>query len=237
MRLKKVGDWIEYRTEMGQVFFYNETTGDFQWIDPNNQNHTSRNRNNQNEYTNDDYENNIYNDETTSMTASVDRRTETEDTANQMYDHSNDDVTQSIDPELQHWRAYRDPSTGAIFWYNSVTNLSQWECPGSVATTDCNSNNYYHNDNYDNYNNTYIGNYEHSDITAAAAAAAVATGAYMEGQSDISNTFGMEEELPPKRKKKKKDRSGKSRSRRRGSANEGVEQDVVEVLHNDDLGI
>ena len=34
MRLKKIGDWIQYLTEGGQTFYYNDKTGEFQWISP-----------------------------------------------------------------------------------------------------------------------------------------------------------------------------------------------------------
>jgi hypothetical protein len=34
MRLKRVGDWIQYCTEAGQTFYYNDKNGDFQWINP-----------------------------------------------------------------------------------------------------------------------------------------------------------------------------------------------------------
>jgi hypothetical protein len=34
MRLKKVGDWIQYCTEAGQTFYYNDKNGDFQWSNP-----------------------------------------------------------------------------------------------------------------------------------------------------------------------------------------------------------
>lgn len=37
MRLKKVGDWIQYSTEQGYTFYYNEKTGDFQWSNPEHQ--------------------------------------------------------------------------------------------------------------------------------------------------------------------------------------------------------
>jgi hypothetical protein len=36
MRLKRLGDWIQYCTEAGQTFYYNDKNGDFQWINPNN---------------------------------------------------------------------------------------------------------------------------------------------------------------------------------------------------------
>lgn len=38
MRLKKVGDWIQYSTESGRTFYYNDKNGDFQWVNPEKQN-------------------------------------------------------------------------------------------------------------------------------------------------------------------------------------------------------
>jgi hypothetical protein len=34
MRMKRYGDWIEYVTEGGQVFYYNDKDGSFQWEHP-----------------------------------------------------------------------------------------------------------------------------------------------------------------------------------------------------------
>ncbi len=38
-------------------------------------------------------------------------------------------VSPQVSDGLSDWRAYKDPETGAIFWYNRVTNVSQWESP------------------------------------------------------------------------------------------------------------
>jgi len=35
MRLKRMGDWIQYMTESNNTFYYNEKTGEFQWASPN----------------------------------------------------------------------------------------------------------------------------------------------------------------------------------------------------------
>ena len=35
MRLKRVGEWIQYRTDSGRTFYYNQSSGDFQWDSPN----------------------------------------------------------------------------------------------------------------------------------------------------------------------------------------------------------
>jgi hypothetical protein len=34
MRLKRIGEWIQYSTEAGQTFYYNEKNGEFQWVNP-----------------------------------------------------------------------------------------------------------------------------------------------------------------------------------------------------------
>jgi hypothetical protein len=34
MKLKRKGDWIEYVTEKGKTFYYNEKNGNFQWVTP-----------------------------------------------------------------------------------------------------------------------------------------------------------------------------------------------------------
>ena len=34
MKLRKYGDWIEYITDHGKTFYYNEINGDFQWVPP-----------------------------------------------------------------------------------------------------------------------------------------------------------------------------------------------------------
>jgi hypothetical protein len=77
MRLKKVGDWIQYCTEKGQTFYYNDKNGDFQWVNPQ------------------------------------------EESTNAMMDQAKE----------EEWVPYKDPESGCIFWYNTRTNVSQWECP------------------------------------------------------------------------------------------------------------
>ena len=31
--------------------------------------------------------------------------------------------------ENSEWQPYKDPDSGSIFWYNTTTHVSQWECP------------------------------------------------------------------------------------------------------------
>jgi hypothetical protein len=32
------------------------------------------------------------------------------------------------------WKAYKDPDSGGIFWYNHETGVSQWDCPFEAGT-------------------------------------------------------------------------------------------------------
>lgn len=78
MRLKKIGDWIQYMTETGQTFYYNDKNGEFQWVNP------------------------------------------------------EADPEGTSKAESGNWKPYKDPDSGAIFWHNVVTNVSQWECPSEA---------------------------------------------------------------------------------------------------------
>ena len=87
-KLRRNGEWIEYITEFGHMFYYNDVTGKFQWDDPN--------------------------------------RVEGAVTDGDAH-HSDDNA---INPHQDSpWRAYKDPETAGVFWFNSETNISQWECP------------------------------------------------------------------------------------------------------------
>jgi hypothetical protein len=78
MRLKKVGDWVKYKTETGQNFYYNEKNGEFQWENPQ-EFHVS---------------------------------SDSVEGANRQIKKEDSGV----------WKVYKDPETGNIFWYNSLTH-------------------------------------------------------------------------------------------------------------------
>jgi hypothetical protein len=104
MRLKKVGDWIQYSTGAGRVFYYNEKNGDFKWVTP---------------------ESEAEGNGTASAHPAA------ANSAEQSRGGSGTGAP-GVDEELSNWRAYRDPNTGAIFWFNKVTHVSQWECPDTA---------------------------------------------------------------------------------------------------------
>lgn len=96
MRLKRIGDWIQYSTEGGKTFYYNDKNGEFQWANP----HDSRD--------------------------------------NEMMNQAKE----------QEWKPYKDPQTGAVFWYNHRTNVSQWECPLTDKNEIASSKSKNHSDRY-----------------------------------------------------------------------------------------
>jgi hypothetical protein len=110
MRLKKVGDWIQYSTGAGRVFYYNEKNGDFKWVTPESEAEGS-----------------------SSNGASSAHPTSTAQAESAHHSGGGSGAGGSaVDEELSNWRAYRDPNTGAIFWFNKVTHVSQWECPDAA---------------------------------------------------------------------------------------------------------
>ena len=124
MRLKKHGDWIEYVTETAQTFFYNEKNGEFQWTAPPGVVPRSATKG-----------------DTTPQTSPSKQRDSPEHallgnqaTSGAMTPEATSQATKSAPSSgagATHtdWQPYKDPDSGNIFWYNAVTQVSQWECP------------------------------------------------------------------------------------------------------------
>lgn len=118
MRLKKVGDWIAYVAEGGQTFYYNDKNGEFQWENP----VTGAGAG------------------SSSSSSAPPAAAAAAGTSSSGGEVSADGAGAGADDATDHhqhhhrldsseWRPYKDPESGAIFWYNHVTNVSQWECP------------------------------------------------------------------------------------------------------------
>ena len=102
MRLKRVGDWIQYLTETGQTFYYNEKNGDFQWVDPEEAGSGS--------------------DALMKKKRSLGSNADTTKGLGRK-------MSSKVSFDMKSWKPYKDPETGSLFWYNSKTQISQWECP------------------------------------------------------------------------------------------------------------
>ena len=101
MRLKRVGDWIQYLTETGQTFYYNEKNGEFQWVDP----------------------------ESTSSGNDTLVKKKSQATDADASKGLGRKMSSKMSFDMKSWKPYKDPETGSLFWYNSKTQISQWECP------------------------------------------------------------------------------------------------------------
>ena len=106
MRLKRVGDWIQYLTETGRTFYYNEKNGEFQWVEPDKGGSGSAG----------------------SAASGAGGKPGTADEGVGDGTATGGGGGSSM-PDLGDWKPYKDPETGAVFWYNQKTNVSQWECP------------------------------------------------------------------------------------------------------------
>ena len=165
MRLKKVGDWIHYITEGGQPFYYNDKNGEFQWeppdslggsklitkksnptaiVDDSNSNKSSNQASRSNEM--------IIAPVTTlgTSTASVMEQVETAPIT--------EELNQPVDE--YEWHPYKDADTGALFWYNHITGVSQWECPYDPPVVDNNDN------TLTDDNNAYFDEHDHDEHDA-----------------------------------------------------------------------
>jgi hypothetical protein len=47
---------------------------------------------------------------------------------------------------MKSWKPFKDPESGAIFWYNSITQVSQWECPFENLADDLKEDGAHHDD-------------------------------------------------------------------------------------------
>ena len=102
MRLKRVGDWIQYLTETGQTFYYNEKNGEFQWVDP---------------------------AEGSSENDVLMKKKNSHATVGNGGKGLGRKMSSKLSFDMKSWKPYKDPETGGLFWYNSKTQISQWECP------------------------------------------------------------------------------------------------------------
>jgi hypothetical protein len=102
MRMKRYGDWIEYVTESGQTFYYNDKDGSFQWEHPLGQAYARPGANPGPSRTTGD---------------------------------NSLDASEGIAAADAHypWKAYLDPDSGSVFWYNEETHVSQWEMPAEFG--------------------------------------------------------------------------------------------------------
>ena len=151
MRLKKNGDWIQYITpDSNTTFFYNERTREFQWTDPNSNSSISRNASRQqlraaasaialmNKVSGFSFSEKAQSHKSTSNSSlppigeatRPDSPTSQATTVIAGQSQSNSNNPTSNQPiSLSDWALYEDPTSGQVFWYNAVTQISQWDCP------------------------------------------------------------------------------------------------------------
>ena len=124
--------------ETGQSFFYNDRTKEFQWDDPNAPTPTagggasSRGGGTRTVLSRKASAalNAVSEEPTTVETASA--STTSADPATQQPQLT--PAATSSSTNESDWSLYEDPASGHVFWYNTVTQVSQWECPFALPT-------------------------------------------------------------------------------------------------------
>ena len=147
MRLKKNGDWIQYITpDSNSTFFYNERTREFQWTDPNSNSSISRNASRQqlraaasaialmNKVSGFSFSESSRKSISNSSLPPIGEATKPDSptshaTTAVVAGQSQGGTNPSQPISLSDWALYEDPASGQVFWYNAVTQISQWECP------------------------------------------------------------------------------------------------------------
>ena len=141
MRLKQIStDWIQYVTEKGRLFYYNDADGSFQWENPLLElNHGLSSSSSSSTATTAVAEAGKKNRgvvaKTTSSSSSSGGNTNdiTASQGRSSHHHQSKDDKDYIDlSTFPMWKAYLDPDSGSIFWYNEETHVSQWEMPQEV---------------------------------------------------------------------------------------------------------
>ena len=154
MKLKRKGDWIEYVTEEGKTFFYNEKNGDFSWVAPTfgraframtqapapeikmpaatllpAPHHNSEPKQAQTKTKQQQQQPSSSNASTSHAGPSDEIQQHTATADGGSYGHEGVEESYNVDPaDVVHnedWKPYNDPNTGFVFWYNSATNMSQ----------------------------------------------------------------------------------------------------------------
>eukprot|EP01038_Epipyxis_sp_PR26KG_P009749 gene9749-13116_t len=184
MRLNRIPNtkWITYVTEHGKTFYYNESTGDFQWENP--VVDTIIINNSQNNTINHDNNNNI--------------------------GESKGDQKQYCGD----WVPYVDPDSGCTFWYNHVTNVSQWESPIEELQS---------LQLQQNKTNIMASNSDNSAIDSSV----------MKYNNDSTSNRSNEDSSNNQSKLKKNDM--KKQFVRRQLVEE--DEEIIQVMHDNDLGI
>lgn len=146
MRLKHWGDWIAYEDQdANNVFWYNHVAGTSQWETPSGVRETSlkhmanasmrlKKEGKWIEYTLTDGNVFYYNDETNDF-----QWRRPDQLSPRVFEKGiSDRESRSTTPETiargtKDWGAFKDPSTGLVFWYHHVTGESRWEPPDDAG--------------------------------------------------------------------------------------------------------
>lgn len=147
MRLEHWGDWISYEDQNEQsVFWYNHVAQQSQWDTPTGLGEASakplanssmrlKREGDWIEYTLPDGNVFYYNDKNNEFQWERPDQLSAGPSSEERAEEESPIGDKAADAAIGDWTAFKDPSTGLVFWYNHVTGESQWEPPIDVETS------------------------------------------------------------------------------------------------------
>jgi hypothetical protein len=134
--MKRIGDWIEYITEGGRTFYYNDKDGSFQWefpedVDSRHKKKATNKQQLQRQQTQQQPQQHNYGaNAALGIGYEKDEQYYEYSTSGEGQSYNYDEAdTGNLGSEHYPWKAYLDPESGVAFWYNELTHVSQWETP------------------------------------------------------------------------------------------------------------
>ena len=140
MRIKKIGQWIQYTGGMGKTFYFNEKTFEFQWEKPENmgfeEEEGKKGKGKGKGKKEGSGGGSKSNTGAGADDGSVAPKSNAKKSAKPKPSSDKKEIAllmQQKSEILQSWKTYRDPETNMTFYYNEVTQESLWELPPGLA--------------------------------------------------------------------------------------------------------
>ncbi|GMH71380.1 hypothetical protein TrLO_g3872 [Triparma laevis f. longispina] len=130
MRIKKIGEWIQYTGGMGRTFYFNEKTYEFQWEKPEEVSAAGEGDGGGGGGGECGLVDNP------SKTSSSPVKQLSPQKTNPKQDKAKKALLRAQREKarlLQEWTTYRDPGSGMTFWHNNLSGESLWEPPPGFA--------------------------------------------------------------------------------------------------------
>ncbi|GMH77456.1 hypothetical protein TrST_g9206 [Triparma strigata] len=133
MRIKKIGEWIQYTGGMGKTFYFNEKTYEFQWEKPEEVSAAGENGGGGGGGGKEEGEGGLVDKPANSSPSKSKQPSPQKNSKQEKAKKALARAQREKARLLQEWSTYRDPNSGMTFWHNNMTGESLWEPPPGLA--------------------------------------------------------------------------------------------------------